>query len=246
MNNTQDLFSESKVPAKGVEPAPDYLGHRSRMRQKLLEKGAQSLSEIELLELILMTALPRRDVKPLAKQLMRQFLNIQGIIHADVTQLSEINGVKESVISLLKLIEGTCSVLLKPDMKKGTVLSDWHKIIDYCRLHLSHEKCEHLYLIYLDKRMKIITIDDFQKGSQSHLPVYPQEILKRALNLNASKLIMVHNHPSGEASPSVADIQQTNDLIDFLENTGIAIYDHLIIGNNQVYSLNHRKIMDEF
>lgn len=225
------------------EKQPDYLGHRARMRQKLLSKGAISLTDTELLELILMAALPRRDVKPLAKELLRQFVSFSGVIHADTFALSQIKGVKESVISMLKLIEGSCQVLLKPTINKGTVLSEWNQIVDYCRFNLSHEKCEHLYLIYLDSKMKLITIDDFQKGSATRLPIFPQEILKRALNVNAKSIIMVHNHPSGEAKPSAEDLSQTDDVRDFLEHGGLFLYDHLIVGNQQVYSVKHKGII---
>ena len=236
--------SETVSLFKIKDKQPDYLGHRSRMRQKLLSKGASSLSEAELLEMILMTALPRRDVKPLAKELLRQFISFSGVIHADTYALSQIKGVKESVISLLKLIEGSCQVLLKPNTNKGTVLSEWSQIVDYCRFNLSHEQCEHLYLIYLDSKMKLITIDDFQKGSANRLPFFPQEILKRALNVNAKAVIMVHNHPSGEAKPSVEDLSQTDDVRDFLEHGGISLYDHLIIGNQNVYSIMHKGLIN--
>ena len=222
---------------------PDYLGHRARMREKLLSKGAESFSDAELLEMILMTALPRRDVKPLAKQLLRQFITLSGVVHADVTVLQQIKGVKESVISLLKLIEGTCCVLLKPDTTNKTVLSEWNQIIDYCRFNLSHKNQEHLYLIYLDKSMKLITVDDFQKGSSDKLPIFPQEILKRALNLNASSVIMVHNHPSGEARPSREDLIQTENVRVYLLNSGIQLYDHLIIADHKIYSFNNKSLI---
>lgn len=226
-----------------TEKQPDYLGHRSRMRQKLLSKGASALTDAELLELILMTALPRRDVKPLVKELLRQFVSFSGVIHADTFALSQIKGVKESVISILKIIEGSCQVLLKPNTNQGTILSEWNQIIDYCRFNLSHEQCEHLYLIYLDSKMKLITIDDFQKGSSTRLPIFPQEILKRALNVNAKSIIMIHNHPSGEAKPSIEDLSQTEDVRDFLEHGGLYLYDHLIVANQQVYSVKHKGII---
>lgn len=236
---SDSLFEKKESPA----PAPDYLGHRSRMREKLLAKGADALSEAELLELILMTALPRRDVKPIAKQLLRQFVTLPNVIHADTYALSQVKGVKESVISLLKLIEGTCRVLLKPLPNNKSVLEEWNQIIDYCRFNLSFESQEHLYLIYLDRGMKIITMEDEHKGSSSRLPVYPQEILKRALNLNAAYVIMVHNHPSGLAQPSREDISQTEDVRQFLENGGIQLYDHLIIAANQFYSFRHNSLI---
>ncbi len=225
------------------QPEPDYIGHRARMRQKLLEKGPHALSNIELLELILMTAIPRKDVKPLAKRLMRQFLNFSNIVHADICELKQIEGVGESVIGLLKIIEGSCHVLLKPEMQKGTVLKEWHQVIDFCRFHLSYEKSEHLYLVYLDARMRLITIDDFQKGTESRISIVPRDILKRALNLGASSLVMVHNHPSGSAKPSREDLQQTAELNEYLTHAGVSIYDHLIIANQSVYSLNRKGII---
>lgn len=235
--------TDNMLPASDTPPQPDYLGHRLRMRKKLLSKGADSLSDAELLELILMTALPRRDVKPLAKQLLRQFVTLPGVIHADTHVLQQIKGIKESVISLFKLIEGTCRVLLKPADGEKTVLTSWNQIIDYCRFNLSYAQEEHLYLIYLDKGMRLITVDDFQKGSVDKLPIFPQEILKRALNLNAFFLIMVHNHPSGEARPSHEDVLQTNNIRAFLANSGLHLYDHLIIANNKIYSFNNNALI---
>ena len=225
------------------ENQPDYLGHRSRMRQKLLTKGANALTELELLELILMTALPRRDVKPIAKALLKEFITFSGVIHADIFALSQIKGVKESVISLLKIIEGSCQVLVTPSLNDGTVLSEWNQILDYCRFNLSHEQCEHLYLIYLDAKMKLITIEDFQKGTSNRLPIFPKEILKRALNLNARALIMIHNHPSGDPTPSLEDLSQTDDVRYFLEHGGIVLYDHLIVGDKKIYSVNHKGLV---
>lgn len=229
---------------ESVKPVvPDYYGHRARMRQKLLDKGSQSLSDMELLELILMTAIPRRDVKPLAKQLMRQFVTFSRIIHADCHELKQIKGIGESVISLLKIIEGSCRTVLKPAVHKETVLKEWDQIVDYCRFNLAHEKQEHLYLIYLDTKMRLITIDDFQKGSESRINIVPNEILKRALNLGANSLVMVHNHPSGAAKPSREDLHQTQELNDFLMHAGISVFDHLIVAEQVVYSINQRKIV---
>lgn len=236
------LFSEKELKQKNTEePKPDYYGHRQRMRQKLLEKGAQSLSEAELLEMLLMVALPRRDVKPLAKQLLREYVNLPNIIKAEPERLREMRGIKDSVIGLFKLIDGICIEMLKPHYKKSTVLNEWNRIIDYCRFNLMYKNEEHLYLVYLDAKMRLITTDDFQKGCRHRVPIYPQEILKRALNLNAHWIIMVHNHPNGEARPSQEDIHQTEDVRLFLENGGIQLYDHLIIGRDKVYSFNSKK-----
>ncbi len=228
---------------KEKQPEPDYIGHRARMRQKLFEKGAQSFSDVELLELILMSAIPRKDVKPIAKRLFRHFVNFPNIVHADICELKQIEGVGDSVISLLKIVEGACHAVLKPEMQKGTVLKEWHQVIDFCRFHLSYEKTEHLYLVYLDARMRLITIDDFQKGSSTRITIVPQDILKRALNLGAASLIMVHNHPSGSPKPSREDLQRTAELSDYLSHAGVTVYDHLIIANQGVYSLNRKGLV---
>lgn len=230
-------------PTHVSEPAPDYIGHRARMRQKLLQKGVHSLSDAELLELILMTAIPRKDVKPLVKKLMREFVSFSQIIHAEPDRLRQIKGVGESVICLLKIIEGACDTLLRPAMKRETVLKEWNQIIDYCRFTLAHEKEEHLYLIYLDKQMRLITMDDFQKGSEDRVDIMPTSILKRALNLGASSLIMVHNHPSGSAKPSNEDLHRTAELNDFLMHAGISVFDHLIVAKQKIYSINQRKLV---
>lgn len=243
---TDDLQPALPVlDTNSLSPLPDYLGHRKRMREKLLEKGAYSLTEAEIMELILMAAIPRKDVKPLAKQLLRQFVNLRGVLTADVRQLQQVKGIKESTISLIKLIESACMQMVAPNVRKGTVLSEWSQILDFCRLHLSHIPEEHLFIIYLDDKRKIILYDDFQRGTKNRLQLFPIDIMKRALNLSASALILVHNHPSGEARPSKEDLHQTVDLAELLESVGIFIFDHLIIGDNRIYSINSKGIINE-
>lgn len=235
----------SDLETNSSHPLPDYLGHRKRMYKKLLEKGAYSLTEAEIMELILMKAIPRKDVKPLAKQLLRQFISLRGVLTADVRQLQQIKGVKESTITLIKLIESACMQMVTPNMHKGTILSEWAQILDFCRLNLSHIPEEHLFVIYLDDKRKIIICDDFQRGTKNKVQIFPIDIMKRALNLSASALILVHNHPSGKAYPSKEDLYQTLKLEELLESVGICIFDHLIIGNNQIYSINSKGIIDE-
>lgn len=223
----------------------DCDGHRQRMMQKLLEKGPQSMTEAELLEMLLMRALPRRDVKPLSKALLRHFTSLKSVIKADSCQLSAFPCVKESVISLFKLVDGVCLQMLAPSQRKGPILSEWPQVLDFCRLNLSHIMEEHLYIIFLDDKHRIILHEDFQRGTKTRIQIYPIEIMKRALNLSARSIILVHNHPSGEARPSREDLNQTADLEEFLNTVGITILDHLIIGDNKIYSINSKGIINE-
>lgn len=230
---------------KVKEEQPDHLGHRKRMNEKLMDKGPKSLTEQEALEMILMRALPRRDTKPLSKQLLHQFVSLRNIVKADIRQLEQFKGIKESAISLLKLIDCVTYLMVTPSLRKGVILSEWSQILDFCRLNLSHIPEEHLYIIYLDDKKKIVMYDNFQRGTKTRLQFSPIEIMQRSLNLVATSIILVHNHPSGEARPSREDLHQTAELEEILAGVGITILDHLIIGDNQIYSINSKGIINE-
>lgn len=218
-------------------------GHRARMRKKFFDRGWRVFSEVELLEMVLMLVIPRKDVKPLAKKLISHYKSLAALIHADPKELRRIKGVGETVIWQLKMMEASCSAILRPTIRKGTILKEWRQILDFCKFCISHERYECLFLIFLNRRMQLISIDNIQKGTSSRIPVIPMDILKRALNLDAISVLIIHNHPSGISSPSDEDLARTQEIVDILKPSGITVYDHLIIAKHSVYSFNKRGLV---
>ncbi len=219
------------------EIIPDYVGHRARMQEKLLTKGGDSFTEYEFLELVLMRAIPRQDVKPLAKRLLAHFGTFADVITASDEELRQFKNVKDSVISLFRLIEGACVRLKKSSLVRGPILADWAALLDYVYIRLAKENIERFSILFLDGKMRLIREELHQSGTIDNVPVYAREILKRALNLNAQKVILVHNHPSGATEPSKADIYQTDHLKHVLKAAEIELVEHLIIGKgSEVYS----------
>lgn len=220
-------------------------GHRIRLQQKMLERGIEAFEDYEFLELILTRAIPQRDVKPLAKELIKHFGSVPAVLYALPEDLMKFPYVKESVVCLFKIIVAASQRLTHYDLKKAPILDNWEKLEDYCLLMLSAETIEHFYILYLDTRHKLITVEEHQRGTLNHAPIYPREILKRALNLNAKALVLVHNHPSGNPEPSRADIRLTQTLDDIVSPLEISIHDHLIIGKeHQVYSFRKHNLFD--
>lgn len=218
-------------------------GHRARLQHKMLTKGVEAFEDYEFLELILTRAIPRRDVKPLAKMLLAHFNSLPGVLYADPQELTKFPGIKDSVVCFFKIIIAASQRLTHYDVQKGPILNNWEKLKDYCLLMLTAEPIEHFYVLYLDLRHKLIKVEEHQKGTLDHTPLYPREILKRALNLNAKAIVLVHNHPSGDPTPSKTDIQVTRSLRGILYPLDIAIHDHLIIGKeHKVYSFKQHRL----
>ncbi len=211
---------------------PHYLGHRQRLRERFLEGGADALQDYELLELILFLAIPRQDVKPIAKRLLDEFKNLQAVVSADIKRLTEIEGVGESTAVALKIVAEAGRMLARNQVVGRDVLTSWDKVLDYCRAHVAHEATERFHLLFLDRKNMLIKDERQQEGTVDHTPVYPREVVKRALELNASAIIMVHNHPSGDTTPSRADIEMTKKVRDAVAAVGIALHDHLVIGRS--------------
>src|SRR3954470_9617195 len=189
------------------DEAPHYLGHRDRLRARVGEPGGEALPDYELLELVLFRSIPRRDVKPIAKELIRRFGAFAEVLAAPPARLMETEGVGESVVIDLKVVEAAGRGLVKGAVAKRPVLSSWSAVIDYCRAAMAFADKEQFRLLYLDKRNALIADEVQQRGTIDHTPVYPREVVKRALELSASALILVHNHPSGDPTPSAADIK---------------------------------------
>jgi DNA repair protein RadC len=209
---------------------PHYRGHRQRLRQRFLQSGAESLADYEMLELILFLGIPQRDVKPLAKDLLARFGGFAGVLNADVSELTRVDGIKENAAAAIRLVQAAAQRLARDEAINKPVLSSWDKLLDYCRISLGHLSYERFHLLFLDRKNVLIADETQQKGTVDQAPVYPREVVKRALELHASAIIMVHNHPSGDPSPSRADIEMTAHVRDAAKAVGIALHDHLVIG----------------
>ena len=227
----------------GFAEAPHYHGHRERLRERFREVGADALSDYELLELVLFRALPRRDVKPLAKALIARFGSFAEAVNAPAERLREVNGLGEAAILEIKLIAAAAARVTKGQVKQRTVLSSWSAVIDYCRTTMAFADKEQFRILFLDKRNQLIADELQQVGTVDHTPVYPREIVKRGLELSATAVIMVHNHPSGDPTPSQADIQMTKSIVAIAEPLGIAVHDHIIVGKNGHASLKGLRLI---
>jgi DNA repair protein RadC len=232
-----------KPPAQsGLSEAPHYHGHRERLRERFRDAGADALSDYELLEMVLFRALPRRDVKPLAKTLISTFGSFAEVVHAPDMRLRETSGLGDAAITEIKLIAAAASRIAKGQLKQRTLLSSWTAVIDYCRTSMAFADKEQFRVLFLDKRNQLIGDELLQIGTVDHTPVYPREVVKRALELSATAIIMVHNHPSGDPTPSQADIQMTKSIADIAKPLGISVHDHIIVGKNGHASLKGLKL----
>ena len=211
------------------EAPPHYHGHRERLRARFREAGAEAVSDYELLELVLFRAIPQRDVKPLAKELIAKFGSFAEVV-APRRGSKEIKGVGDAVITELKIVHAAASRLARGQVQKRPVLSSWSSVLDYCRTAQAFADKEQFRVLFLDKRNQLIADELQQTGTVDHTPVYPREVVKRALELSATALILVHNHPSGDPTPSRADIQMTQAIVDVAKPLGISVHDHIIVG----------------
>jgi len=213
-----------------AEALPHYHGHRERLRARFRETGAEAVSDYELLELVLFRAIPQRDVKPLAKELITKFGSFAEVLAAPAARLAEVKGMGEAAITELKIVHAAASRLTRGQVKKRPVLSSWSSVLGYCRTAMAFADKEQFRVLFLDKRNQLIADELQQVGTVDHTPVYPREVVKRALELSATALILVHNHPSGDPTPSRADIQMTQAIVDVAKPLGISVHDHIIVG----------------
>jgi DNA repair protein RadC len=235
----------AKTSASTDQPAetPHYHGHRERLRERFHNAGPDALSDYELLEMALFASIPRRDTKPLAKELLRRFGSFAEVIHAPVARLREVDGIGEASVNQLKVIAAAASRVAKGEVKRRNALSSWNDVLDYCRSTMAFADKEQFRLLFLDKRNQLIADEVQQVGTVDHTPVYPREVIKRALELSATALILVHNHPSGDPTPSQADIQMTKAIIDIAKPLGISVHDHIIVGKNGHASLKGMRLI---
>ncbi|MCR8548756.1 DNA repair protein RadC [Salipiger sp. P9] len=235
-----ELFAHDEAPAALAPPGrvlPSYLrDHRTRLRQRFLAGGAEALPDYEMLELVLFRALPRRDVKPLARALLDAFGDFNGVVSAPATRLTEVSGVGEAVVTELKIVEAAAHRLARSRVLQKQVVSSWDALLAYCQTAMAHRETEQFRILFLDRKNVLIADEAQARGTVDHVPVYPREVVKRALELNASALILVHNHPSGDPTPSQADIDMTLQIQHAAEALGLTLHDHLVIGKSREIS----------
>lgn len=227
---------DEAAPAPMAEGAklPSYIrDHRKRLRERFLQGGAQAMPDYELLELLLFRAIPRQDVKPLARHLIELFGDLAAVVSAPPARLGQVPGVGEAVIVELKLAEAMALRLARARVLNRRVISSWDALLDYCHTVMAHRETEHFRVLFLDRKNCLIADEEQGRGTVDHVPVYPREVLRRALELNASALILVHNHPTGDPSPSQADIAMTEKIRLAAEALSITLHDHLIIGKER-------------
>ena len=226
-----------------AEASPHYLGHRDRLRTRFREAGTDALSDYEMLELVLFRALPRRDVKPLAKSLIAKFGSFAEVVSAPETRLREVKGLGDAAVTELKIVQAAASRLARGQVQRKPVLSSWSAVLDYCRTAMAFADKEQFRILFLDKRNQLIADELQQTGTVDHTPVYPREVIKRALELSATAIILVHNHPSGDPTPSSADIQMTQSIQEIAKPLGISVHDHIIVGKDGHASLKGLKLI---
>jgi DNA repair protein RadC len=226
-----------------ADGSPHYLGHRERLRARFLEAGPDAVTEYELLELVLFRAIPRRDVKPLAKMLIAKFGSFAEVVSATRPRLREVEGLGEAAITEIKIVQAAAGRLARGEVKKRPVLSSWSSVLDYCRTTMAFADKEQFRIIFLDKRNQVIADEVQQTGTVDHTPVYPREVVKRALELSATAIILVHNHPSGDPTPSRADIQMTQAIVEIAKPLGISVHDHIIVGKEGHASLKGLRLI---
>ena len=219
------------VPIAGKQPS--YIAdHRQRLRARFMAGGPDAMPDYELLELVLFRAIPRRDVKPLARDLLDRFGDFNRVVSASEARLRDINGVGDAVITELKIVAAAAQRLARSRIMKQHVLSGWDALLDYCHTTMAHRETEQFRVLYLDRKNVLIGDEEQSRGTVDHVPVYPREVAKRALELNASALILVHNHPSGDPTPSQSDINMTEQINAACTALGLLLHDHLIIGKS--------------
>lgn len=220
------------------------IGHRKRLRERLRRGGHMALHDYELLELILFRALPRRDVKPLARNLLDRFGDLSGVLSATDARLLEVTGIGQEVITEFRLIEAVALNFRQSRIMQKPALANWNQMINYCRTKIAEKNREEFHVLFLDKKNHIIADELMGSGTVDHAPVYPREVIKRALELSASALILVHNHPSGDPTPSKADIDMTNKLYALASQYNIVVHDHLIIGRVDEVSFKNLGLLE--
>ncbi|GGH28796.1 DNA repair protein RadC [Cribrihabitans marinus] len=233
-HEARQLFDPDEAPARPVAGRlPSYIrDHRKRLRERFMTGGAAAMPDYELLELALFRAIPRQDVKPLARLLLDTFGDFNRVLSAPAERLRVVKGVGDAVICELKLLEACAQRLARARVMQRQVISGWDALLDYCHTTMAHRETEQFRVFYLDRKNVLIADEEQARGTVDHVPVYPREVAKRALELNASALILVHNHPSGDPTPSQSDIDMTARVGDACAALGLTLHDHIIVGKS--------------
>ncbi len=235
----RDTDADAEAPA-----VPHHVGHRERARERFLRVGEAGLDDYELLELVLFLAIPRVDTKALAKELLARFGSYSAVLGASPERLAEVKGIKGAAATNLKIVQAAAQRFARHKVDRELpILSSWAALIDYCRAAMAYEEVEQFRVLYLDKKNRLIADEVHQTGTVDHTPVYPREVIKRALELSATALILVHNHPSGDPAPSAADVQMTRQINDIARPLGITLHDHVIVGKTSHASLKGLKLL---
>ena len=227
----------------GEAKKPDYVNHRRRLRQRFLDGGGDALPDYELLELLLTMAAPRGDVKPLAKALVARFGGFAGAVNATVDDLRSVKGMGEVAPVAIKVVRAATDRLLRAEITGKPVLSSFDAVLDYCRLAMAFEKLEQFRILFLDRKNRLVTDEIQQRGTVDQAPVYPREVARRAIELNATAVILVHNHPSGDPTPSQADIAMTREVARALKAVGVAAHDHIVVAREGHASMRAMGLM---
>lgn len=219
-----------------TSPAPDHSGHRARLRARLLDAGGEALGDYELVEYLLSLAIPRRDTKPLAKALLKEFGSLAELVSADPESLRRVNGMGETSVAALKIVHATSLRLLKGRVTDRPMLSSWSALLDWLRADMGPIPHERVRVLHLDSRNQLLRDEVMSEGTVDQSAIYVRDVAKRALELSSSAVILVHNHPSGTTEPSRQDIHMTRAVAEALGKLGITLHDHIIIGGGDHYS----------
>ena len=224
-------------------PKPHYHGHRDRLRARFAQKGADALADYELLELYLFRSIPRRDIKPLAKALIAKFGSFSDTISAPIARLCEVKGISEKIALDLKILQASAIKLGQETVLNRPLLSSWTALLEYCRSAMQYEDVEQFRVLFLDRKNRLIADEVLGKGTIDRAPVYPREVIKRALELGSTAIILAHNHPSGDPTPSQSDIDMTQTIVKAAKPLGISVHDHIIVGRINTVSFKSLGLM---
>tara|TARA_R110002124_G_scaffold64985_2_gene177308 strand:- start:116802 stop:117503 length:702 start_codon:yes stop_codon:yes gene_type:complete len=221
---------------------PHHVGHRDRLRQRFVKGGADALADYELLELLLFMAIPRRDVKPLAKSLLTHFGSFSAVLNAPLSELMAFGLSENASIGLIS-VKASALHLLQDDLTGKDVLNNWTQVMDYAKASLAHEKKEHFRIFFLNKKNEVMADEIQQSGTVDHTPIYPREVMKRALEIGATAIILCHNHPSGDPTPSKSDVEMTNQIIEAGRPFNIIVHDHIIVSKSGCTSMRNMDLI---
>lgn len=234
----------SNTAQKKKDDKPHHIGHRERLRQRFLNGGAEALPDYELIELLLFLGIPRKDVKPLAKELLQRYKSYPAVLHADYDELVAIKGMTKNAAFSFKIVEASAKRMMQKSLMNQPVLNSWSRLMDYLHATMAQEQKEHFRILFLNKKNHLIADEVQQSGTVDQTPIYPREIVKRGLELSATALILVHNHPSGDPAPSAMDIDMTQKVVEASKALGIVVHDHIIVSKKGLCSMKNEGLMD--